>query len=244
VQTPAAIVTRRRRRAVVLALVAIACGALAAASVHDTVAEVESRTGPPVPVLVAAEDISPGTRLDRRRAARTLTVREVPARYAPRDALSSPSAAVGLEPAVPVRLGAYVTASMLRDPRARAGPVAPIRRGERLVEVAVSGSRELAAGALPARVDVLVTAEGRTGRGRTFVALENVEVVYARPARASDGTDVEGTPVDTVATLRVNARAAVFLTAAQNFARELRLLTRPAGDRGRIGRAAVGDRRF
>ena len=41
------------------------------------------------------------------------------------------------------------------------------------------------------------------------------------------------------ATLRVTMRQAVYLTAAQNFAREVRLLSRPAGDRSRAGRAAV-----
>jgi hypothetical protein len=40
----------------------------------------------------------------------------------------------------------------------------------------------------------------------------------------------------------VGAREAVFLTAAQNFAREVRLLARAAGDRGRIGRAEVRGR--
>jgi pilus assembly protein CpaB len=225
----------------VLALVAVGCGALAAASVHDKVEEVESRTGAPVEVVVAAEEIPPGTRLDRRRVRRALTVREVPARYAPRDGLRAPQAALGFESAVPLPLGAYVTASMLRDPHVRATPPAPMRRGQRLVEVAVTGGRELAAGGVPARVDVLVTSEGRSGRGRTFVALEDVEVVFARPARPSDGADADGTPPDTVATLRVDARAAVFLTAAQNFARELRLLTRPVGDRRRVGRAEVDD---
>jgi pilus assembly protein CpaB len=34
-----------------------------------------------------------------------------------------------------------------------------------------------------------------------------------------------------VATLRVTVRQAVYLTAAQNFAQEVRLLPRPAGDR-------------
>ena len=34
-------------------------------------------------------------------------------------------------------------------------------------------------------------------------------------------------------------RQAVYLTAAQNFAREVRLLPRPPGDRSRAGRAAV-----
>jgi pilus assembly protein CpaB len=241
VPVPPSIVSRRRRRAVALALVASACGATAAAGVHDTVEDVESRTGAPVPIVVATAEIAEGTRLDRKRIARSLTVRQVPERYAPRDALASPEQAVGLEPAVFVPLGAYVTAPMLRDPRVRATAAAPVRRGERLVEVAVSGGRELAAGAFPARVDVLVTTEGQSGRGRTFVALEDVELVSARPARATDAADVDGTPADTVATLRVGARAAVFLTAAQNFAREVRLLTRPVGDRRRVGRAEVAD---
>lgn len=228
---------RRRRRGVALALVATACGVLAAAGVHDTVEEVESRTGAPVPVLVAAKEIAPGTRLDRRLAAGVLTVREVPARYAPRDALSAPAQVAGLETAIQVPAGAYVTGPMLRDPRAQRASVAPVRRGERLVEVPVSGGREFAQTGVPARVDVVVTTEGRAGRGRTFVALEDVELVSARPAGSVDAGTAAA---DTLATLRVSARAAVFLTNAQNFAREVRLLARPPGDRRRVGRAEVG----
>jgi hypothetical protein len=37
----------------------------------------------------------------------------------------------------------------------------------------------------------------------------------------------------------VTLRQAIYLTAAQNFAREVRLLSRPPGDAGRSGRAAV-----
>lgn len=231
---------RRRRRGVALALVATACGGLAAAAVHDTVADVESRTGRPVPVVVAAKAIAAGTRLDRRRVARALTVREVPARYAPRDGLSSPAQVTGLEPVVQVLAGAYVTAPMLRDPRADRASVAPVRHGERLVEVRVSGGREFAEAGVPARVDVVVTTEGRAGGGRTFVALEDVELVSSRPAGSIDPAGAGGAPADTLATLRVSARAAVFLTNAQNFAREVRLLGRPPGDRRHVGRAEVG----
>jgi len=244
VATAGPILARRRRRGAALALVAIGFGALAAAGVRDRVQEVESRTGAPVPVVVATQEIAEGTTLGRRRIARALTVREVPERYAPRDALTSPAQAAGLGLAVPVPLGAYLTGPMLRDPRAPAAPAAAVRRGQRLVEVAVTGGRELAARGVPARVDVLVTSDGRSGGGRTFVALEDVELVSARAARPSDGTDADGTPADTVATLRVGARAAVFLTAAQNFAREVRLLARPAGDRRRVGRAEVVDGRL
>lgn len=235
----AGITSRRRRRGVILGAAAIACGGLAAAQVHETVEEVESRTGRPVRVVVAQTDIAERVRLDRRRLARALTVREVPARYAPRDSLVEPSHALGLETTVPVPEGAYLTASLLRDPRAVAAASATAaRRGQRLVDVAVTGGRELVGGGI-SRVDVVVTKEGRTGGGRTFVALENAELVAARPARANESADADGTPADTVATLRVGARAAVFLTAAQNFAREVRLLARPLGDTRRVGRSEI-----
>lgn len=238
----AGIVVRRRRRGIALAATAIVCGGLAAATVRDTVRELELRTGSPVPVVVAARDLPEGFKLGPRQAERALALRQVPARYAPRDALPARVEVVGLELAVPVRQGAYVSGSMLRPPGGASAAALPVARGQRLVEVAVSGGRELTLTGGVARVDVLVTTERRSGGGRTFVALENVELVAARPARETDATDLDGSPPDTVATLRVRARAAVFLTAAQNFAREVRLLARPAGDRQTVGRAAVGDR--
>ena len=45
---------------------------------------------------------------------------------------------------------------------------------------------------------------------------------------------------DARATLRVTLRQAAYLTAAENFAREVRLLLRPPGERGRGGPVAVG----
>jgi pilus assembly protein CpaB len=72
---------------------------------------------------------------------------------------------------------------------------------------------------------VLVSSEPGAGAGRTVLALEGVELLAAAGSRA---------------TLRVTVRQAVYLVAAANYAREVRLLPRPAGDRGRTGVAAVG----
>jgi pilus assembly protein CpaB len=95
------------------------------------------------------------------------------------------------------------------------------------------------------RVDVLVSTEGGSGRGRTFLALEDVEVLSLRAGGGESGSlggDEADRPTPTgVATLRVTLRQAVYLTAAQNYAREVRLLPRPPGDRGRLGRAGVGE---
>jgi pilus assembly protein CpaB len=78
-------------------------------------------------------------------------------------------------------------------------------------------------------VDVLVTREHGDGAGSTTVALEDAEVLTARAAGAS-GDAAEGTRV--AVALRVTARQAVYLAAAQSFARELRVLPRAGGDRG------------
>ena len=74
-----------------------------------------------------------------------------------------------------------------------------------------------------------------------MLALQDVEVLAARRARAPAGAEADGARV--LATLRVSLRQAVYLAAAQSFARELRLLVRAPGDRAENGAGfAVGER--
>lgn len=223
----------RRRRAAVLLSLALAAGGLAASKVQSRVNEVEARTGAPVSVVVVRSDLALGAEI----RPDAVEVRKVPARFVPPDALADPAEAAGLTLAVPLPRGAYLTAAALaaRAPDAlRPGPA--LRRGERAAEVRVAGTGGPAAGAEPgARVDVLVTTEGRSGSGgRTYVALEDVELLDLRDDGGETAVEAEdaaaGAPA-ALATLRVTARQAVYLTAAQSFARELRLLVRPPGDR-------------
>jgi len=101
--------------------------------------------------------------------------------------------------------------------------------------VAVGSPEAVAPGG---RVDVVVTREGRDGGpGRSDLALEDVEVLAAAPADDSGGENANGAPHIT-ASLRVTVRQAVYLAAAQSFARELRLLPRSGADRER-GRAGL-----
>ena len=91
-----------------------------------------------------------------------------------------------------------------------------------------------------ARVDVLVTRDGNGSvPAGTELALEDVEVLAAgrAPAGSAAGDGAERV----AATLRVTVRQAVYLAAAQAFAREVRLLPRAAGDRGRTGGVIVGE---
>jgi pilus assembly protein CpaB len=235
----------RRRRALVMLSLALASGGLAASQVRGRVREVERRVGPSVPVVVAAHELRPNARLRRR----DLTVKEVPEAFAPRDSLASVAEAVGSRASVRLAAGSYLTAGQLGGggERRRGGG---LRGGERAVELAVAGGEALSGTGGPgSRVDVLVSSESRDGAGRTFLALEDVELLSLRPggpggaAEAPSGEGEAGAAASATATatLRVTLRQAVYLTAAQNFAREVRLLPRPAGDGRRSGRAAVSE---
>jgi pilus assembly protein CpaB len=109
------------------------------------------------------------------------------------------------------------------------------------VQVAVTGGEELAEAGPGALVDVLVTTERGEGSGRTYLALEAVELLTVRPgggepAAAGEAAEAAGS---TLATLRVTLRQAVFLAAAQSFAREIRLLPRAPNERRRAGPLVV-----
>jgi pilus assembly protein CpaB len=126
-----------------------------------------------------------------------------------------------------------VTASALAASDAGGDGAAALAPGERALDVTVSNTGAAELGGAGARVDVLVTT-GRDGtKGRTSLALQDVELLGVRRAVGQDSDKL-------VATLRVTVRQAVYLTAAQNFAQEVRLLPRPGGDRGGVGRLSVG----
>jgi pilus assembly protein CpaB len=219
-------VSRRRRAALLLGL-ALALGALAASDVARREAALRDQVGPAVAVLVAARPLD----ADRRLAPEDLALRRLPERFAPAGGALVPELVVGERLAVPVPAGAPIGEHLLA--RAPAAPGAAVRRGERAVDVVATGSA--AALATGARVDVLVTRERGSGGGGTELALEDVEVLAARPAPARDG----GGP-QVAATLRVTVHQAVYLAAAGAFARDIRLLARAPGDHRLAGRARVG----
>ena len=221
----------RRRRAALLLALALAAGGIAASRVSGRAAEVERQVGPLVPVLVATSDLAAGKRV----GARMLAVRQVPQRFAPPDALSSPQEALGQRLGAPVAAGGYLTAAAFAaaEPAGEDGGASTQpARGQRSIELAVAGGQALSGAPPGTRVDVLVTTESRDGAGRSFLALQDVELLDVRDADAGSGTrDGAAAHATAIATLRVTLRQAVYLTAAESFARELRLLVRGPGDR-------------
>jgi pilus assembly protein CpaB len=235
-------VSARRRRGLLLLALALASGGLAASQVHRRERSVEERVGPLVPVVAAARDLPAGAHL----RPGALAARRVPARFVPPDALSSTAGLARARTAVPLAAGSYLTAGHLQGrPGGGASERRPLGRGERALEVAVSGGGALDGTAPGTRVDVIVTTEPHDGAGRSFVALENVELLGLRAGVDGAGyePDVEGdTPAEAaLATLRVTLRQAVYMTAAENFAREVRVLVRPPGDRSRSSGAVIAE---
>lgn len=201
----------RGRRAVLLIGLALLLGTLAASDVGGREAALKRSLEPLVDVVIARGEIKAGSAI----TAGQLSVRRVPSRFAPAVALDDAQAIVGARAGVTIAAGSDITPGQVRVE----GQGPELRAGERIVDVLAAGSARLV---IPgSRVDVLVTKE----RGGTTLALENAEVTSSRPVTAEDGS-----PTRVAAGLRVTVRQAVYLTAAQSFAREIRLLPRGSDD--------------
>jgi pilus assembly protein CpaB len=219
-------VVTRRRRALLLIGLALLLGGLAASDVARREAAIARQLGPDTPVVVARGDLPAGSRLTTQR----LAVRRVPARYAPAAAARAPGELLGQRVAVPVASGGYLSTNDLAGAGGAAPPGAPVRAGERVADVVASGPPALVQPG--GHVDVLVTRESDHGDGgSTTLALEDVEVLAASAAPEGAGASSSQSPGPRVsASLRVTVKQAVYLAAAQAFAREIRLLPRAAGD--------------
>ena len=202
----------RRRRAALLLGLALVLGGLAASDVSRRESALREQLGPEVETLVAARPLSAGRRL----AAADLSVRRVPARFAPPGGRVLPELLTGRRLAVPVDAGGAVGPLLLEQPEPAGG--LGVRKGERAAEVVAAAAPGTV---IPgSRVDVLVTRE----RQGTRLAVQDVEVLGVR-----------GAPERKIAaTLRVTPGQAVFLADAGAFAREIRLLARAPGDRARL----------
>jgi pilus assembly protein CpaB len=219
--------------------VSAVCAAAAASLVNGYADEIETRVGPLVQVAVASTEIPRGRLLTPASLRTHVVHRWIPQRFVPPDAYHSAREALGLRAAVRIPAGGYLDRGRLRLPRPRSAGLARAGRA-RIVEVPVTGGGALGGiGGRGATVDVLVTSESGAAAGRTYLALQRVELLSVRSNGGDAAAEGRRGP-DTIATLRVSLRQAVLLTAAENFARELRLVARPAGDRRLLGTAAVG----
>jgi Flp pilus assembly protein CpaB len=224
----------RRVRAIAFAFAALACAALAAGVAGGYRADVDAQLGPLRSVVVARATIPARRPLRPADAGRLLEVRRVPLRFVPGGALAAPEQAIGRVPTGPIPRGAYLLATQLEAPggsRHRRRPAPPLRGGRSPVQISVTGATALAVGGRDpagARVDVIVTTEPGPGggRGRTYVAAENVELL-ALTQSGEAAAELAGPGVEaSTATLALTRSESLRLIQAENFARQVRLLPR------------------
>ncbi len=209
----------RRRRALLLTVLALASAGLAVTLVNGYSTSVVDSYGTMRPVVVVTSAIGRGKELSPKMAAQNFEIRRIPVRFAPSGVMTGAEQAIGLETAGPLYVGSYLTANLLRRPEAkRKKPAAP-GHGRHAVEISVSGAGAL--NGTSGRVDVLVTTEARAGAGdgRTYVAARQVPLIAIGRTGASDA----GVGLTQV-TLGLSRRQAIDLVEAESFARRVTIL--------------------
>jgi pilus assembly protein CpaB len=213
----------RRTRSLLFAGLAIGC-ALAAASITAGYRErADSAYGELRPVLVASRSLPKGSELSPKALERGVEQRNVPAAFAPPDALADPSQALGRSPAVAIPAGSYLSGSLLRDPASVGPRPERVEAGLRPVEVRISGGGAIVPLGPGVEVDVVAAEEPFAGGSpRVRVLARAVELVDLR----EDAAGAESPGEAWLATLALERRTALRVIEADNFAREVRLIPR------------------
>lgn len=214
----------RRRRALGFLILAFVAAAGAAVIADRYGASAVRGYGPLRPVVVVGTGVAAGQHLGAREISSALTVRRVPARFAPPGALAAPVEALGLVARTPLPAGSYLLGTQLGVVRKGKAEPRYLGADRRPVEIVVSGADALLAtgqGRRPgSKVDVVVTSEPvGAGPGRTYIAAAQVPLLALRP-----GPEGAGLGTSTSATLGLTKRQALRLIAAESFARKVTLL--------------------
>ncbi len=233
----ARIVTReRRRRPWPLIVAALTAAILAATLVSRYSNSVRAQVGPLKQVLIARKDIPADKKIDPANAGAYFQQRLVAQRFLPQQYFTSAGELTGMKARVDIAAGTYISPGQFGGDAQGSANVQS--KGTRVVEVAASGSGVAEQIGPGSRVDLVVTVGGDSGPGSSFLALEAAEVVAVGQAPDSGGSGSAGGP-QILVSLLVTPRQAVYLTAAQNFAKQITVLPRPDGDTARIGPLSV-----
>lgn len=201
-----------RRVAASLFALAIIAGVLAAWLVQREVAAATAGAGAPIDVLVATAPIEKGRRIDADTASELATTVEIPAKYAPPDALSDAAEVAGLRAETNIPVGGYLTNGAFSDAASRGAY--ELRRGERAVSIEVSTTPDGAEPAPGSVVDLVASGIGGAPESRVLIA--GAEVLAASSV----------TNVTTRLTVRLAVAQVPAVVRADVFAREVRAVVR------------------
>lgn len=187
-----------RTRLLFIGLLALALGGFSSALAYKSL---EQHTIAPIklePVVVAASDLSVGTRLEQKQV-RTIGV---PIEALPPGSFRHERDVIGRGVVLPVAQGEFLIAGRnLASPNAGSGLPSMIPSGMRAVSVRVSDISSVGGFIAPgSRVDVLMTGNPGTGEPQTVTVLKNVAVL-ANGSRLDHnllGAETQNSPVITL----------------------------------------------
>ena len=164
------------------ASVAAITGAVTVIGYTDSVSD---QFGSLRPVVVATTTIERGGALTSQIVQRSMEVRRIPSRFVPAGTLTDRSGAIGLEAAVDLPSGTYISSVLLRPPGSVGRRPLPVARpGLHPVEVTVQGAGTIPPGG--GRFDVLVTPlDDRGETRRTRVVSRSATIVTRFPVDRS-----------------------------------------------------------
>lgn len=184
-----------------------------------------SSPGPGGTVLVAKVALPAGTIIDPSQVGEQLIAVPLPAGTTLVGLVADVEQIAGRRIGGPVSAGEPITEALVGGLGSAA--TAPLAVGERAVPVPASAAGGFAASLVPGlRVDV-VASTGEGAAGRTRVVVEDAEVLAVDTIALDSGYPSASAPT---VMLRASSEDALRITAALNFARDVRLLVRPAGD--------------
>src|SRR5215207_5517969 len=215
----------RRFQMVLLTAVVVALGATY--GVYRVLQQAkDSNRIPTVPVVVAAQDIGEGKRIERL----DVTVGQWPASTVPAGVFSSTDSLIGRVTRMPIFKGEPVVPGRLAPPGTGPGLEVKITPGKRAMAVKINDVAGIAGLIQPnSRVDVLVTLNDRdeTNRQRAKVFMSNMRVlsVGTQVERGADGKPIAAT----IAALEVTPEESERLAIASNGGK-IQLVLRGYGD--------------
>jgi pilus assembly protein CpaB len=186
-----------RSRLLMIGGLALAVGLLVSFTVYNRLRTFAGSTSnePGVQVVVAANDIQIGSKLE----ARDVRVITLPQSTAPPGFFSGTSQVLGRGAVLPVSKGEFILPSKLAALNAGAGLPSMIPPGMRAVSVRVNDVVSVAGFVQPGtRVDVLATGSQGTGDRQTTTVLENVAVIAVGKSLDRNVSDAQTAPVITL----------------------------------------------
>lgn len=188
-----------RSRLLMIGVLALALGAMASLMVYKNLQGKGPSSAPGLDVLVAADDIQVGARIEDR----DVRVARFPASGLPAGVFARKSQVLGRGVIIPISKGEFILPSKLAPENAGAGLPALIPPGMRAVSVRVNEVVSVAGFVGPGtRVDVLLTGTPASGsETQTTTVLQNVAVIASGHTLERNASgEAQNTPVITLLT--------------------------------------------